>query len=90
MFIANFVHNKDVVFSQVTINDVTRRLLSEKDRQLELAREREQALARECNKYRETIQQLTDPDTNDYDALLKTQVHILTLCWGHHGLQGPL
>ncbi|CAH2066391.1 unnamed protein product, partial [Iphiclides podalirius] len=59
---------------QVTINDVTRRLLSEKDRQLELAREREKTLARECNKYRETIQQLTDPDTNVYDALLKTQI----------------
>ncbi|CAK1549757.1 unnamed protein product [Leptosia nina] len=58
---------------QVTINDVTRRLLSEKDRQLELLREREQTLIRECTKYRETIQQLTDPETNDYDSLLKTQ-----------------
>ncbi|CAH0726558.1 unnamed protein product, partial [Brenthis ino] len=58
---------------QVTINDVTRRLLSEKDRQLELLREREQALSRECTKYRDTIQQLTDPETNDYDSLLKTQ-----------------
>ncbi|XP_038222835.1 RB1-inducible coiled-coil protein 1 isoform X1 [Zerene cesonia] len=58
---------------QVTINDVTRRLLIEKDRQLELLREREQALTRECSKYRDTIQQLTDPETNDYDSLLKTQ-----------------
>lgn len=58
----------------MTINDATRRLLSEKDRQLELLREREQALTRECAKYRDTIQQLTDPETNDYDALLKTQV----------------
>ncbi|XP_026757474.2 RB1-inducible coiled-coil protein 1 isoform X2 [Galleria mellonella] len=58
---------------QVTINDVRGRLLSEKDRQLEALREREQALVRECNKYRDTIQQLTDPETNDYDALLKTQ-----------------
>ncbi|XP_047509806.1 RB1-inducible coiled-coil protein 1 isoform X3 [Pieris napi] len=58
---------------QVTINDVTRRLLSEKDRQLELLREREQTLTRECSKYRDTIQQLTDPETNDYDSLLKTQ-----------------
>ncbi|XP_026487312.1 RB1-inducible coiled-coil protein 1 isoform X1 [Vanessa tameamea] len=58
---------------QVTINDVTRRLLSEKDRQLELLREREQMLSRECTKYRDTIQQLTDPETNDYDSLLKTQ-----------------
>ncbi|XP_061378836.1 RB1-inducible coiled-coil protein 1 isoform X3 [Danaus plexippus] len=58
---------------QVTINDVTRRLLSEKDRQLELLREREQTLVRECCKYRDTIQQLTDPETNDYDSLLKTQ-----------------
>ena len=61
-------------YPQVTINDVTRRLLSEKDRQLELLREREQALSRECTKYRDTIQQLTDPETNDYDSLLKTQV----------------
>ncbi|XP_041974163.1 RB1-inducible coiled-coil protein 1 isoform X2 [Aricia agestis] len=58
---------------QVTINDVTRRLLSEKDRQLELLKERETVLSRECNKYRDTIQQLTDPETNDYDSLLKTQ-----------------
>lgn len=59
---------------QVPLNDATRRLLSEKDRQLELSREREQALARECTRYRDTIQQLTDPETNDYDQLLKTQV----------------
>ncbi|KAL4715117.1 hypothetical protein ACJJTC_012164 [Scirpophaga incertulas] len=58
---------------QVTINDVTRRLLSEKDKQLEALREREQLLSRECGKYKATIQQLTDPETNDYDALLKTQ-----------------
>lgn len=57
----------------VTSNEATRRLLAEKDRQLELAREREQVLARECSKYRDTIQQLTDPETNDYDSLLKTQ-----------------
>ncbi|XP_072936343.1 RB1-inducible coiled-coil protein 1-like isoform X1 [Epargyreus clarus] len=59
---------------QVTINDVSRRLLSEKDRQLELLREREQLLTRECGKYRDTIQQLTDPETNDLDTLLRTQV----------------
>lgn len=56
-----------------SINEATRRLLCEKDRQLELAREREQVLARECSKYRDTIQQLTDPETNDYDELVKTQ-----------------
>ncbi|XP_028155834.1 RB1-inducible coiled-coil protein 1 isoform X4 [Ostrinia furnacalis] len=58
---------------QTTINEVTRRLLAEKNRQLDALRDREQALARECSKYRDTIQQLTDPETNDYDALLKTQ-----------------
>ncbi|KAJ0181720.1 hypothetical protein K1T71_002442 [Dendrolimus kikuchii] len=58
---------------QVSLNEATRRLLSEKDRQLELCREREQVLVRECSKYRDTIQQLTDPETNDYDSLLKTQ-----------------
>ncbi|KOB71770.1 putative rb1-inducible coiled-coil 1, partial [Operophtera brumata] len=62
---------------QVTLNDVTRRLLSEKDRQLELLREREQVLVKECGKYRDTIQQLTDPETNDYDSLLKTQMATL-------------
>lgn len=65
----------------MTINDVTRRLLAEKDRQLELLREREQNLSRECGKYRDTIQQLTDPDTNDYDALLKAQVRQLWNEW---------
>lgn len=59
---------------QVTVNDATRRLLSEKDRQIDLLREREHVLSRECSKYRDTIQQLTDPETNDYDPLLKTQV----------------
>ncbi|XP_039764443.1 RB1-inducible coiled-coil protein 1 isoform X2 [Pararge aegeria] len=62
---------------QVTITEVTRRLISEKDRQLELLREREHALTRECNKYRETIQQLTDPETNECDYLLKTQLATL-------------
>ncbi|XP_048484264.1 RB1-inducible coiled-coil protein 1 isoform X2 [Plutella xylostella] len=65
------------VEKQVTINDVTRRLLSEKDRQLELLRERESNLVRECAKYKETIQQLTDPETNDYDSLLKPQLATL-------------
>lgn len=59
---------------QVSANEVSRRLLSEKDRQLELLREREQQLARELAKFRDSLQQLTDPETNDYDALLKAQV----------------
>ncbi|KAM3962789.1 LOW QUALITY PROTEIN: autophagy-related 17 [Aphomia sociella] len=67
------VKSKYEAEKQVSINEVRGRLLSEKDRQLEALREREQALLRECNKYRDTIQQLTDPETNDYDALLKTQ-----------------
>ncbi|XP_073941535.1 autophagy-related 17 isoform X2 [Choristoneura fumiferana] len=62
---------------QVTVNDVTRRLLSEKDRQIDLLREREHVLSRECSKYRDTIQQLTDPETNEYDPLLKTQLAAL-------------
>ncbi|XP_037298027.1 RB1-inducible coiled-coil protein 1 isoform X2 [Manduca sexta] len=62
---------------QVSLTDVTRRLLTEKDRQLELAREREQALMRESIKYRDTIQQLTDPETNDCDEMLKTQMATL-------------
>lgn len=58
----------------MSTNDVTRRLLSEKERQIDALREREAALVRECGKYRDTIQQLTDPETNDLDALLRTQV----------------
>ncbi|CAD0196283.1 unnamed protein product [Chrysodeixis includens] len=63
--------------TSMSMNDVTRRLLSEKERQIEALRERELALLRECGKYRDTIQQLTDPDTNDYDLLLKTQLATL-------------
>ncbi|XP_075992089.1 autophagy-related 17 isoform X2 [Anticarsia gemmatalis] len=65
--------NKYEAEKQVTINDVTRRLLSEKNRQLEALRDREAALAREVGKYRDTIQQLTDPETNDVEQLLNTQ-----------------
>uniref|UniRef100_A0A2A4KA47 RB1-inducible coiled-coil protein 1 n=1 Tax=Heliothis virescens TaxID=7102 RepID=A0A2A4KA47_HELVI len=59
--------------SSMSTTDVTRRLLSEKERQIDALRDREAALVRECGKYRDTIQQLTDPETNDLDALLKTQ-----------------
>ncbi|XP_013133838.1 PREDICTED: RB1-inducible coiled-coil protein 1 isoform X2 [Papilio polytes] len=62
---------------QVTVNEVTRRLLAEKDRQLEAGREREAALVRECGKHRDTIRQLTDPDTDTADTLLKTQLATL-------------
>lgn len=60
--------------SSMSTTDVTRRLLTEKERQIDALREREAALVRECGKYRDTIQQLTDPETNDFDALLKTQM----------------
>ncbi|KAJ8729559.1 hypothetical protein PYW08_001140 [Mythimna loreyi] len=60
--------------TSISTNEVTRRLLSEKERQIDALREREAALVRECGKYRDTIQQLTDPETNDLDALLKTQL----------------
>ncbi|XP_013181334.1 PREDICTED: RB1-inducible coiled-coil protein 1 isoform X1 [Papilio xuthus] len=62
---------------QVTVNEVTRRLLTEKDRQLEAGREREAALLRECGKHRDTIRQLTDPDTDTADTMLKTQLATL-------------
>lgn len=62
---------------QVTLRDATRRLIAEKDRQIETLRERELNLIRECTKYKETIQQLADPETNDYDSLIKTQVTYL-------------
>ncbi|CAH0700739.1 unnamed protein product [Spodoptera exigua] len=60
--------------TSMSTTDVTRRLLTEKERQIDALREREAALVRECGKYRDTIQQLTDPETNDFDALLKTQM----------------
>uniref|UniRef100_A0A182NGK6 RB1-inducible coiled-coil protein 1 n=1 Tax=Anopheles dirus TaxID=7168 RepID=A0A182NGK6_9DIPT len=42
--------------------DVYKRILDEKDRQLEELREKESQLARECMRMRETIQSLTDPE----------------------------
>uniref|UniRef100_A0A182Q3V8 RB1-inducible coiled-coil protein 1 n=1 Tax=Anopheles farauti TaxID=69004 RepID=A0A182Q3V8_9DIPT len=42
--------------------DVYKRILDEKDRQLEELREKESQLGRECMRMRETIQSLTDPE----------------------------
>ncbi|CAB3249818.1 unnamed protein product [Arctia plantaginis] len=75
----NALKNKYEADKQVQLNDMTRRLLSEKDRQLDALREREAQLTRECFKYRETIQQLTDPDTNDSEQILNTQLQLTTL-----------
>lgn len=66
--------DKHEIENQLRLRDATRRLIAEKDRQIETFREREVNLTRECAKYKETIQQLTDPETNDYDRLLKTQL----------------
>ncbi|XP_053624593.1 RB1-inducible coiled-coil protein 1 isoform X2 [Plodia interpunctella] len=55
-------------------NENTRRLIAEKDRQINELNNCERTLMLQCHKYKETIQQLTDPETNDYDALLKTQL----------------
>ncbi|XP_063376066.1 RB1-inducible coiled-coil protein 1 [Cydia fagiglandana] len=73
----NAIKAKYEAEKQITINDVTRRLLSEKDRQLDELREREHLLSRECTKYRDTIRQLTDPETNECDPLLRSQLATL-------------
>lgn len=53
---------------QITFNDAVRRIIDEKDRQLDQSRERESILLKECMKYKETIQQLADPETSDFQS----------------------
>lgn len=48
---------------QVNVKDAIKRIIEEKDRQLELHRERESRLLKDCIRYKETISQMTDPDT---------------------------
>ena len=63
--------------SPTTSQDLFKRILDEKERQMDVLRERETVLIRENQKYRETIQQLAESDDkhdsnwkDKYDAIL--------------------
>lgn len=64
---------------QVNFNDAVRRIIDEKDRQLDQSRERESILLKECMKYKETIQQLADPETSDFQSNTFLQARLDTL-----------
>ncbi|XP_058121010.1 RB1-inducible coiled-coil protein 1 isoform X2 [Anopheles coustani] len=57
--------------------DVYKRILEEKDRQLEEAREKEALLARENQRMKETIQSLTDPELSLNDLNYRDQLETL-------------
>lgn len=48
-----------------------RRVIDEKDKQIEILREREANLNLECIKYKNTIQQLTDQESLSHNSLLE-------------------
>lgn len=50
---------------QANVKNAIKRIIDEKDRQLELYRDKESRLLKECLKYKETISQMTDPETSD-------------------------
>lgn len=54
---------------QLYLKDAMKRIVEEKDRQLDQSRDRESVLLKECKKYKETIQQLIDPETSDIPYL---------------------
>lgn len=64
---------------QIILNDAVRRIIDEKDRQLDQSRERESILLKECMKYKETIQQLADPETSDFQSNTFLQARLGTL-----------
>ncbi|XP_059618190.1 RB1-inducible coiled-coil protein 1 isoform X2 [Phlebotomus argentipes] len=49
--------------------DLYKRILEDKDNQLEMMRQREDQLLKDINKLRETIQNLTEPDPNDTNSV---------------------
>lgn len=56
---------------QVLFNEAMRRVLDEKEKQIECIREREAALNMECIKYKNTIQQLTDCESESNNSILE-------------------
>uniref|UniRef100_A0A6B2EHA8 RB1-inducible coiled-coil protein 1 n=1 Tax=Phlebotomus kandelakii TaxID=1109342 RepID=A0A6B2EHA8_9DIPT len=50
-------------------HDLYKRILEDKDNQLEMMRQREDQLLKDINKFRETIQNLTEPDPNDTNSV---------------------
>uniref|UniRef100_A0A7G3ATQ4 RB1-inducible coiled-coil protein 1 n=1 Tax=Lutzomyia longipalpis TaxID=7200 RepID=A0A7G3ATQ4_LUTLO len=49
-------------------HDICKRIIEDKDNQLELMRQREEQLLKDINRHRETIQNLTEDDTNSVIA----------------------
>lgn len=64
---------------QVLFNEAMRRVVDEKEKQIELLREREAALNLECIKYKNTIQQLTDTenDNSSHNSTLMDKMEAL-------------
>lgn len=58
-------------------NEAMRRVVDEKEKQIECLREREAALNMECIKYKNTIQQLTESESESNNSLLMERVEAL-------------
>lgn len=58
-------------------NDIYKRILEEKERQLDELRDKESVLVRENQRYKETIQSLTDPELGSNQLNLKDQLEAL-------------
>ncbi|KAB0797111.1 hypothetical protein PPYR_08105 [Photinus pyralis] len=62
---------------EIALEEVTKRLLDEKEKQIDLLREREANLNLECIKYKNTIQQLADSETSSQSAELIRRIESL-------------
>ncbi|KAF5307853.1 hypothetical protein FQR65_LT06585 [Abscondita terminalis] len=62
---------------EIALDDVTKKVLEEKERQIDLLREREASLNLECIKYKNTIQQLADGESESQNIELLRKVESL-------------
>ncbi|KAJ8977506.1 hypothetical protein NQ317_017124 [Molorchus minor] len=62
---------------QDLIQDVARKITDEKDKQIDVLREREKNLNLECIKYKNTIQQLTETEAESHDSDLLEKINVL-------------
>lgn len=69
---ANFAFDKEDL-----IQNVSRKVTEEKDKQIEILMEREKNLNLECAKYKSTIQQLAETNTESYDSALLEKINKL-------------
>uniref|UniRef100_A0A1Q3F2E3 RB1-inducible coiled-coil protein 1 n=1 Tax=Culex tarsalis TaxID=7177 RepID=A0A1Q3F2E3_CULTA len=58
-------------------HDIYKRILEEKERQLDELRDKESVLMRENQRYKETIQSLTDPELGSHQLNMKDQLEAL-------------